>query len=146
MDSIIGKQLEKNITNAFSSGDIPKFGVGNPVHEKQNCSEIVAFVACFGVAGLTVEKRRMILPATLPIGDIKEQYINRSDKSNIPQDAICDENFFRIDKMELQRPLHSFSNQCKLNVSLIYSDHVTMPLMHGLNTLGNGITSMTKPL
>lgn len=121
-----GKVLEDKFKKHFSQ-ETPKFGVGNTKNEEENCLEIQAFISCFGVGGLNVDLRRLILPKSATVIDAKESYIKNTKNKRLHQDLIGDENYFIFGDDELKRPLYTYSNNCKLNLSFFYSDHFMKP-------------------
>ena len=125
-----GKKIEEKMWQSVEAAPFPKFGQGQPLLEKENCPEITAFFACYGTAGLSVDKRRLILPQTNSIIDAKLAYITSIGKP-IDQHLISDENSFVFADQDIRRPLWYFSNKCNVNFTFTYasiSDHITKPL------------------
>ena len=121
---IIEDKLWKNL-----SIDIPKFGNGDPQEEKKGCKEIATFIACFGLGGMTVDKRRFLLPSNSTILDARETYIKGTSTKTLEQDMIGDEHFFIFGEAELNKPLTDFSNNCQLNLSLFYGNHLNQAIV-----------------
>lgn len=94
-------------------GDTPKFGLGS-VESEAKCKEIHTFMICCGQA--SIEKRRAILDRETKLKDTRN-YFGR----DMTQDLIYDENYFRFSDEDMEKPLHKFSHNCKLNLSFLYS-------------------------
>ena len=131
------KKLEDKLWRNLEIKDLPKFGQGKPLQEKKNCPEITAFFACYGIAGLTVDKRRLILPSTSSIIDAKFAYIASSGKP-MNQDIVSDENYFVFGEKDVKRPLWYFSNQCLVNLTFTYSDHIMKPFQSNSSNVMDG--------
>lgn len=114
----IEDKLWKNLTT-----DIPKFGNGDPQEEKKCCKEIATFIACYGLGGIAVDKRRFLLPSDSSIINARETYIKGTPTKTLEQDMIGDEHFYIFGEAELNKPLTDFSNNCQLNLSLFYGNH-----------------------
>lgn len=126
MDLIPGA---KKIAETVSKGldpKIPKFGQGHP-REEADCPDVHAFVACYGVAGAFVEKRRFLMKKNDTLADVKKAFIEETKRTSLPQDLVGDESDFIFGDRELKSPLWHFSNKCRVNVAFFYSDHIRKP-------------------
>ena len=71
----------RKIAETVSKGldpKIPKFGLGHP-REEVDCPNVHAFVACYGVAGAFVEKRRFLMKKDNTLADVKKAFIESAD-------------------------------------------------------------------
>lgn len=121
------KKVEEAVLKNLDSSIPNKFGVGDPKKEEANCEMIQAFVTCFGVGGLGVEKRRFWLSKDATLTDASKLFVETTGKKHLAQDLLGDENYFAFGHTEMKRPLWYFSNQCNLNISIYYSDHLLKP-------------------
>ena len=73
---------------------------------------------------MSVDKRRIILKTETTIAGAKKAYAESLGR-NIKQDLITDE--FNFIFGDMNRRLYDFSNNCKINISFVYSDHLIQP-------------------
>jgi hypothetical protein len=84
---------------------------------EDKCREITAFMICYGLT--TIEKRRVSLDKETPLG-LASKHFGRPVK----QELIYDENFFRFNDSDLNKPLHKFSNNCNINLLFLFESQM----------------------
>ena len=68
---------------------------------------------------LSIDKRRVILKASTKLKNVRDHF-----GSELKQDLVFDENFFRFHVDDLEKPLWKFSNGCNLNLSFVYESQL----------------------
>ena len=116
-----GSKVLKETKGILSLSDQYKFGPGGiPIKEECNCEEIRVFLVKYDLLGfreVPQSRRRITLDKNIKLEDIHTKISNiRKD------DIITDENFYRYEQADLDKPLYKFSNNCNISLSVLSKD------------------------
>eukprot|EP01122_Echinamoeba_exundans_P002892 TRINITY_DN12896_c0_g1_i1.p1 TRINITY_DN12896_c0_g1~~TRINITY_DN12896_c0_g1_i1.p1 ORF type:complete len:149 (+),score=28.12 TRINITY_DN12896_c0_g1_i1:34-480(+) len=125
--------------NLPTSENGPMFGYGNP-EEECECKRISLFMS---LRGTTTEERRRVLVSNVnvPLKETRALF-----GKPFTQISILDENGYRFNDPDLDKPLYFFSNKCRLNISFAHNsvlDHV--PNLKPNSWWGSGSSGSPTP-